>query len=181
MGVGMPAALFLNDFGAFVYHAFGEWPYHVGSSVDGKLWRDVDVRLMLADEIYERLGFGDPKHPHSNARWVAFCAAFSALGNQMTGLPIDFQIQTLTNANAEFGGCVRSALGTGPTMTNLPAPAETGRARDQLLAEIQRDRANARLLAVHDLADARLRNEPLDEHVRSDLREIERLSREDNE
>lgn len=139
MGVGMPASLWLNEFGSLVYHAFGEHPYHVGSSVEEKVWRDVDVRLMLADEVYAAMGLGDPAHPHSNARWVAFCVAFSALGKQMTGLPIDFQIQTVTEANAKFKpsqGCRRSCLGiVGPKMTTLPDPIETDRATDQLMAE----------------------------------------------
>lgn len=114
MGVGMPATLYLEEFGHLVWAAFGEYPYHVGSSVFNKVWRDVDVRLILADEEYERLDLGDPKHPHMNKRWVALTLAFSALGKQITGLPIDFQIQQQTDANALYSqkdGCVRSALG----------------------------------------------------------------------
>jgi len=38
------------------------------------------------------------------------CLAFSALGKQMTGLPIDFQIQPTTWANEKFKGSRRSAL-----------------------------------------------------------------------
>lgn len=141
MGVSMPASLWLNEFGSLVFHAFGEHAYHVGSSVKDKTWRDVDVRVMLADEVYERLGLGDPKQPHANARWCAFALAFSALGKQMTGLPIDFQIQQLTAANTEFSraaGCLRSCLGIdacGPMMTSLPAPSDTEAAYQQLIAE----------------------------------------------
>ena len=142
MSVGMPADLWLNQFGALIYAAFGEYAYHVGSSLrqkDG--WRDVDVRVMLADDVYAALGFGDPKEPHKNARWVALCLAFSALGKQMTGLPVDFQIQTLKLANEQFGraaGGERSCLGISlfsPAMANMPVPAEEGRAVDQLIAE----------------------------------------------
>lgn len=112
MGVGMPATLLLEEFGHLVWAAFGEYPYHVGSSVLNKHWRDVDVRLILEDEKYEREGLGDPKHPHQNARWIALTLAFSALGKAMTGLPIDFQIQQQTEANySQSNGCVRSALG----------------------------------------------------------------------
>src|SRR6187401_467780 len=98
----MPATLWLDEFGALVYRAFGEHAYHVGSSVMSKLWRDVDVRVMLDDATYARLELGDPKEPHANARWVAICLAFSALGKEMTGLPIDFQIQALSEANEKF-------------------------------------------------------------------------------
>lgn len=115
--VGMPATLLLNAFGSMVWDAFGEIPYHVGSSLDGtKEARDVDVRLILGDEDYAAMGFGDPEHSHQNARWVAFTLAFSALGKQMTGLPIDFQIQQQTQANALFGRDEhrRSAIGLVP-------------------------------------------------------------------
>ena len=99
-GPGMLAGLYLDDFGALVRDAFGDYPYHVGSSMEGKAWRDVDVRLMLEDAEYERQGFGDPDHPWQNPKWVAMVKAFSALGQQLTGLPVDFQIQQVSRANA---------------------------------------------------------------------------------
>lgn len=141
MSVGMPATIWLHHFGALVRAAFGEFAYHVGSSLrqkDG--WRDVDVRVMLADDVYAAMGLGDPKEPHRNARWVAMCLAFSALGKQMTGLPIDFQIQTLKLANEQFGravGAERSCIGWGPAqdLVVMPPPAETDRATDQLFAD----------------------------------------------
>jgi hypothetical protein len=144
MGVGMPASLFLNEFGSLVYHAFGEYPYHVGSSVESKIWRDVDVRLMLADDVYAAMGLGDPKEPHRNPRWMAMCAAFSALGKQMTGLPIDFQIQAISEANAQFSskdGCVRSCLGiVGLPMFTMPEPTERGLAGDQVMRDAEKER-----------------------------------------
>ena len=51
-GVGMPAALLLDEFGSQVWSAFGSPPYLVGSALAGKKWRDVDVRLILSDEEY---------------------------------------------------------------------------------------------------------------------------------
>ncbi len=108
-GVGMPAALMLEKFGHIVLDAFGNVPYLVGSSLFGKKWRDVDVRLILGDEEYEIMGLGDPNHPHSNAKWVAYVLAFSTLGQKLTGLPIDFQIQQRTYANTNFSK-PRSAL-----------------------------------------------------------------------
>jgi hypothetical protein len=110
----MPAALYFNEFGSQVWHAFGEIPYHVGSSLRGKKWRDVDVRLILDDEQYAAAGFGNPLQPHENGKWSALCAAFSELGRKMTGLPIDFQIQQRTFANKTYSpktGHCRSALG----------------------------------------------------------------------
>jgi hypothetical protein len=110
-GIGMPAQLWLALFGDVVFQAFGEVAYQVGSTLNGKTWRDVDVRVMLEADQYAALGFGDPKSPQENVRWCAVVMAFSALGRQMTGLPIDFQIQERQTANAEFGqGHPRSAL-----------------------------------------------------------------------
>lgn len=114
MGVGMPANLLLHEFGSQVWHAFGEPPFHVGSSLTLKSgWRDVDVRLILPDDEYAAMGLGKPNFPSHNGKWVALCLAFSALGRQMTGLPIDFQIQQMTRANAEYSRVdhPRSALG----------------------------------------------------------------------
>lgn len=114
MGVGMPTTLFLDEFGYQVWSAFGHTCYHVGSSVFAKQWRDVDVRLILPDEAYEHMALGDPKRPHENKKWVALTLAFSALGKEMTGLPIDFQIQQQSDANETYSqkdGCIRSALG----------------------------------------------------------------------
>ena len=109
----MPQMLYLNEFGSQVWAAFGTPPYHVGSSLHGKKWRDVDVRLMLDDEKYDAM-FGAPHvNEHSCDKWVALCMAFSELGRKMTGLPIDFQIQRSTQANAKYP-CTRSALGITP-------------------------------------------------------------------
>ena len=114
MSVGMPADLYLEEFGFQVWAAFGATAYHVGSSVKGKQWRDVDVRLILPDAVYDQYDLGDPEHSHENAKWVSLVLAYSALGKSMTGLPIDFQIQQQSWANAHFSqkeGCLRSALG----------------------------------------------------------------------
>lgn len=126
MGVGMPATLLLDEFGYHVHAAFGHHPYHVGSSVFNKTWRDVDVRLILEDEEYACMGLGDPKRPHENSKWVALTLAFSALGKAMTGLPIDFQIQQQSHANENYSqkeGCIRSALGC---MTHIRLTRERG-------------------------------------------------------
>ena len=107
--MGMPAALHLQMFGDLLFRAFGAMPYQVGSSLTGTVWRDVDVRIMLDPETYQAYGFGDPKCPHENERWVAMTMAFSALGRQMTGLPVDFQFQDRDLANSQYGE-PRSAL-----------------------------------------------------------------------
>lgn len=128
-GIGMPAALLLHEFGSQVWFAFGDMPYHVGSSLVGKVWRDVDVRLILSDEAFAAMFPEDAAvaHPHSCGKWVALCLAFSALGKSLTGLPIDFQIQQQSDANTKYDG-PRSALGIvplrypSPTRPPLPKP-----------------------------------------------------------
>lgn len=128
MGVGMPAALLLDEFGSQVWAMFGHPPYLVGSALKGKVWRDVDVRLMLDDETYASMGLGAPNDSHQNEKWVSLCLAYSALGKAMTGLPIDFQIQQSTHANKAYDGFEnfpRSALGVTPQrFSKFDKPAE---------------------------------------------------------
>lgn len=113
IGVGMPAALWLDEFGSQVWSAFGHPPYLVGSALGSKTWRDVDVRLILQDAEYAALDLGDPARGSMNSKWISLCLAYSALGKAMTGLPIDFQIQQATYANEKYKG-YRSALGLLP-------------------------------------------------------------------
>lgn len=109
----MPEELKLHEFGALLFAAFGSTAYHVGSSLVGKAWRDVDVRLILSDDEYAAAGFGDPTRPWHSERWVATVRAFAACGREMTGLPVDFQIQQQSWANEKFPspGHLRSTLG----------------------------------------------------------------------
>jgi hypothetical protein len=101
MGVGFPASIKLYSiFGRFLSDAFGvTCAYHVGSSLMNKAWRDVDVVVLLEDEDFEKL-FGE-KTP-TGAKWEAYCIAFSALGKDVTGLPVDFKVQPRTWANEKF-------------------------------------------------------------------------------
>lgn len=100
--VGMPAHLKLEQFGDQVWAAFGHPPYLVGSATHSKQWRDVDVRLILTDEEWDKLGLGDKRRPSMCRKWHALCLAYSALGREMTGLPIDFQIQHQDLANKQY-------------------------------------------------------------------------------
>ncbi|MDE1836640.1 MAG: hypothetical protein KGJ23_08490 [Euryarchaeota archaeon] len=107
----MPGSIWLDEFGCILNDAFGTIPYLVGSALEKKEgWRDVDVRVLLSKEEWDRWQFGDPERVRSNSRWVAVVLAFSALGQRMTSLPIDFQPQLAEWANAKFPR-PRSALG----------------------------------------------------------------------
>lgn len=108
MSTGMPAGIWLSKFGQIVRDYFGHVPYHVGSSMRSKEWRDVDVRLILPDGEFEAL-FGTNQSAETNPKLGAVTLAFATLGKEMTGLPIDFQIQPQTWANEHYPG-PRSAL-----------------------------------------------------------------------
>lgn len=101
MSTGMPQGIWLVKFGDIVADYFGEHPYHVGSSLHSKDWRDVDVRLILDDADFERR-FGAPQLAEVNPKLAAVTLAFCALGTAMTGLPIDFQIQPMIWANERY-------------------------------------------------------------------------------
>lgn len=88
----------LLDFGRVVKQGFGHDAYQVGSSLKTKNWGDIDVVVMLPDKDY-RERFGDPEKQFTRSDWRAVCRAWMALGIEMTGLPIDFKVQSIAHAN----------------------------------------------------------------------------------
>lgn len=85
--------------------AFGEIPYLVGTAGIGgaERYRDVDVRLMLDDEQFAAVC-------PTRERWELLCVAIGAYLRDRTGLPVDFQIQRIREANERFSG-PRNPLG----------------------------------------------------------------------
>ena len=111
--VGAPEMYNLDLAVASICEAFGPHCYHVGSSLHRRDWRDVDVRCILPDDEYDRVFPLSTVGVHSqfrDARLMAMNAAFSEWLRKASGLPVDFQFQRQTEANAEFPGA-RSALG----------------------------------------------------------------------
>ncbi len=120
--VGAPACFLLERECQQLYRAFccgddeNDEGYHggiylVGSALKRPDWRDIDVRLMLSDKAFNRL------FPHVvnanwefDPRWLIMTVAISAHLSKVTGLPIDFQFQRQTEANATHKG-FRNALG----------------------------------------------------------------------
>lgn len=131
MPVGMPQSILLQQFGQHLFHAFGHVPYWVGSSLREKNWRDVDVRILIPAIEYASLGYGDPdKYPrgcHENKKWVSTVLAWSCFGKQLTGLPIDFQIQPHEWANEHESGN-RGALLDLVVLTENTSAFDRGRA-----------------------------------------------------
>lgn len=73
--------------------------YLVGSSIKKRDYRDVDVRCILPDDEFERLFPKCPNNRYLHALWCVMCSTISLWLSQHTDLPIDFQIQSMSEAN----------------------------------------------------------------------------------
>ena len=90
-----------------IHDAFGEPPYLVGSVLTRPDFRDIDLRLILDDDAVKRLCGASGIHGGGNQDAVRLLLNI-ALSDLITKLaappaPIDFQIQSQTEANAEPG------------------------------------------------------------------------------
>lgn len=105
--IGAPACFALEQACQHINAAFGGYGcYVVGSSLDRADWRDVDVRMILSDDEFNKL-FPDSGHDHhweSDPRWLLLTVSISAWLSKQTGLPIDFQFQPQTHANERHKG-----------------------------------------------------------------------------
>lgn len=88
----------LNDACIPVAEAWDSHPYLVGSATERADYRDVDLRLILADEEFDHWFAG------RELLWSLICLAIGRHLADVTGLPIDFQIQRRTEANEKFPG-----------------------------------------------------------------------------
>ena len=97
----------LNDWCKIVNEMFSQDAafgcYQVGSSLTTPDYRDIDIRLIMADDVYAAR-YDDLKRKYLNL-------AVSLWGQKVTGLPIDFQIQPQTLANELYPGGRRHAIG----------------------------------------------------------------------
>lgn len=83
----------LNDACIPIAEGFDSHPYLVGSATKRADYRDVDLRLILTDEDFDYWFCG---------RVMLWSLVSLAIGQHLasiTGLPIDFQIQRMTEAN----------------------------------------------------------------------------------
>lgn len=113
--IGPPAVFKLELACQHLNRAFPSFGiYVVGSALERPDWRDVDVRMILADDEFAAL------FPHAGSnwefdqRWLVMTVAISGWLNEQTGLPIDFQFQPQTFANEKHGrgkGTRRNACG----------------------------------------------------------------------
>ena len=93
--------------------AFDSTPYLVGSALQRADYRDVDVRVILPDDRYAAM-FPGPGVQRAHPYWSLLSSVISLQLSQMTGLPVDFQIQAMTAANEHNPG-PRDPLGIFPS------------------------------------------------------------------
>ena len=110
--IGAPACFALKQCCQIVNDAFGSYGcYQVGSSLERPDWRDVDVRFIMEDEKFWGLFPDASEHSWEfDPRWLLLTVAISGWMKQVTGLPIDFQIQPQTHANERHPG-PRNSIG----------------------------------------------------------------------
>jgi hypothetical protein len=105
--------------------------YLVGSALHTRDYRDVDVRCILEDAEFDRLFPGVSSWPGASPSpsydplWSIVCSSISLYLSQHSGLPVDFQIQRMTAANAVDGDKPRSAIGIF-LASRETSPTETG-------------------------------------------------------
>ncbi len=93
---------------------FHSHPYLVGSCLDKRDYRDVDVRLILDDDQFAAWFPEDHDDNRPTPRLKGLNVAMSVWAQKVTGLPVDFQFQQQTAANAQYSqrdGHYRHALG----------------------------------------------------------------------
>lgn len=113
----------LIDWGVAVARLFPDEPtaYQVGSSLRTRDFRDVDVRQILADDEYDALA--------QVVDLERLRLSVSLWGQQATGLPIDWEMQRMSDANAEYPGPRYALFWPPPDRAAVPsgheqAPAE---------------------------------------------------------
>lgn len=91
----------LNHACSILQRQFPSRTYLVGSSVNAEkdgVYRDIDIRTILDDEVWDEMFDGRPDF------WGLFCLGMSTYLAQVSGLPIDYQVQRMTEANERFAG-----------------------------------------------------------------------------
>lgn len=125
----------LEDWGRNLREMFlFDTPYVVGSALQRADYRDVDVRIMLADETFDWL------EGVVNVDRLNVC--LSLWGRTATGLPIDCQVQQRSAANKAYGKQRRNPLGMNPVCGFCEEPERTHSPRE--LASCRADLAAQR-------------------------------------
>ncbi len=115
----------------------------VGSCLERPDFRDVDVRAMMYDGAYDELFPRGPDGTESDAFWSLLCESIGAYLAHATGLPNDFQIQRMTEANATYPGPRNALTSAGGRRYPGKLPSDV-RARGKLPAALLAALASAR-------------------------------------
>lgn len=105
----VPQVFALSHVAMIVGEAFGEVCYLVGSALERRDYRDVDVRMIFSDAKWAAL-FGEGA-ASLQPFWSLVCAAVSEYMAARCGLPIDFQIQRHSDVTPEEWKKPRNPLG----------------------------------------------------------------------
>lgn len=110
--IGAPQLFNLHNACRLIGDAFGHGhTYLVGSALHRRDFRDVDVRFIMKDDAFKALFPGAKIGLEQfNARLSLLNAAISEWLSGVSGLPVDFQFQSRTEANQHYQGR-RNALG----------------------------------------------------------------------
>jgi hypothetical protein len=113
--VGAPAIFLLELECKLINKAFKDvaYCYLVGSCLEKPDWRDVDVRCLMDDAVFDTL-FPNTRDGVSweiDHRWLLINTSLALTLKHKTGLPIDFQIHPITWANKRYPHQPRDALG----------------------------------------------------------------------
>lgn len=96
----------LNHACLLVSEAFGNFTtYLVGSVTMKDSYRDVDIRTILDDDEFDYLFKG------REFFWSLTCLSIATYLREVSGLPIDYQIQRRTEANENYVAGTRNPIG----------------------------------------------------------------------
>jgi hypothetical protein len=102
--IGAPGFFLLNQACRMVVEAFPEafGVYLVGSALARRDFRDVDLRLIVSDDDFAGMFPGIGSNGWLHARWSLTCSSIALYLSQASALPVDFQIQSQTEANRDY-------------------------------------------------------------------------------
>lgn len=110
-----PALDRLDHASLIVQRAFDAGVYLVGSCLERPDYRDVDVRVILDDAEYNRLFPPGGGTRRTDPLWSLLCLAITEYLVRLTGLHVDFQVQSRSHANNRYSNGQRVPLGMYPT------------------------------------------------------------------
>lgn len=108
--VGQPGLMLLGGACHLLGEAYGPC-FLTGACLVRRDYRHVDVRMIVADEVFRELFENAYPEACRSVRWNVFCAAMTMYLARLSGLPVDFQVQSTSWSQAGFGDQRRVAIG----------------------------------------------------------------------